>query len=475
MAKGIRLVTALLLALVLLLTPLAVTADTALTRYANYTTGDDSSVEAYGVHWFAQTFNTTESYVVEALHLKLYGEGTAGVLTASVRETSAGLPSGLDLCSGTIDGATLTTSTDGEWYEIDIDAYTLEENTTYAIVARGTGINATNNVHWRFDSSSPTYAGGSECSSLNAGVSWAADAGSDLMFEVYGNPSMEIYGANVFSGFLASGDWIITVEYLNVYEPYRTEQDSKSSFLLQLLKADDTLIAQVPLTAWGYKPGSIYLSAASVASLEWGSAYKMRLYGTQGTHATTDYTLTTTDWRGSDLTRLDDWCLRAAYNMETYYDVDLVVPTATQGDVLNVEGSIMFITGIPYLDQARPGIFQYVGNSPVWETQDWTHAYEGSLPGWEASVGPEIASVLTGFGDSTNLSGKNFGALIIFAIFIGMALIGVAKGHAVIGLALATPILIGGSYLGFIPFAIMGIVLTFAVIFMVRQLWWRST
>jgi len=444
------------------------------TLYENYTSGFDTYNETYSTYWHAQSFTTNESHSVNELLLALYGEGTSGTLTVSIKEMgSNGLyPAGGDLCSGTLSDI----PTVGNWYSIPVDEYNLETNTTYAIVIRGTGADENNTVKWGYDSAGATYTGGQRYYSTNGGASWTNVAGSDFLFMVYGNPSMEIYGVNVFADYMESGDWLFTVSGLNIFEPYYSEKDSKGSFLLQLTKADDTLIAQTPLTAWGYKPTSIYLSSATAATLDWGAGYKVKFYEIGGDNYNTSYTLTSADWRGAELSILDDWSLTTARAMENYYSTDFIVSTATKGDVLNEEGGVMFTIGIPYLDAIRPGIFQIVVSTIDYTPPSWGSSYEEGLPTWETAIGPSMTTALTSVGGLINLDGKNTGILLVILLYVAVATAAFAgTGHGVAGLALASPILILGVYFRFIPFAAMGVAIALIMVLLVRELWWGRT
>jgi hypothetical protein len=102
---------------------------------------------------------------------------------------SPAYPTGSALTSGTTNGTTLTTNTAGEWREITLTTHTLQASTTYAIVISISGGSGTNdNVHWRCDTTSPTYAGGMYGRSSSSGA-WGTtymDNSRDDMFEVWG-------------------------------------------------------------------------------------------------------------------------------------------------------------------------------------------------------------------------------------------------------------------------------------------------
>lgn len=440
------------------------------TLYESYTTGDDTNASIYTVNWVAQSFTTTQPHTINSLRLYLQGIGTPGTLTVGIRATNAtGYPIGNDLCSGT-----LASPAGLGWYNIPVDEYNLAVNTTYAIVASGTGTSASNCIAWRYDTDGSTYTGGDRYNSTNAGGAWTKYNTSDLLFEIYGNPSMQIYGANVYSGYMSDNDWLVVVKGINTAEPYYSTSESKSSFSLQLTKADDTLIAQTPLPAWGYKPCSIYLSNTTTATLDWGAAYKVKFVCMDNASYNTSYTLTSADWRGSELSILDAWCLDLARALENYYSTTFIVATASKGDVLNEEGGVIFLTGIPYLDAIRPGIFQIVTSGIPYTPGTWSGGYETSLPTWETAVGADIAAFLNDTGGLINVDGKTTGIFFIVLIYIAIAMgVFIGKGEGTAGMLLGLPVLWLGVYFRFIPWQAIGVVTVFMVVFAIRQLVWR--
>lgn len=142
-----------------------------------YAGGDDATYVTYGVNWWAQTFTTQSAYDIRSVELKMLRLGAPGNVTASIRATAGDLPTGADLASGTIDGDTFTTGSEGEWYEVSFDTWatgdrlSLAYNTTYAIVVRVIGGNAANYSGWRADLSG-SYTGGYGCRSIDSGATW---------------------------------------------------------------------------------------------------------------------------------------------------------------------------------------------------------------------------------------------------------------------------------------------------------------
>ena len=107
---------------------------------------------------------------------------------ASIRATSAGLPTSGDLVSGTIDISTISSTP--TWYEFTFGAgTTLTAGVKYAIVLRypsGTGGDL---ISWRYVNPS-AYAGGVAVDSVDSGSTWGITSGGnyDFLFEDWGDP-----------------------------------------------------------------------------------------------------------------------------------------------------------------------------------------------------------------------------------------------------------------------------------------------
>jgi len=156
-----------------------------------YNTGDDAQQDFFGAQWIAQTFTTSQGYLVKSIKVKMLKSGSPGTLTVSIRATTGGAtgtPTGPDLTSGTIDANSFTG--EGAWYEIDISDIILATNTVYAIVCRVPSGDVSNKGFWRYDTSSPTYTGGRYQISYDSGVTWAGWSAADFMFEMWGDPTL---------------------------------------------------------------------------------------------------------------------------------------------------------------------------------------------------------------------------------------------------------------------------------------------
>lgn len=243
--------------------------------YEYYNTGDDTSQSFYSVNWAAQTFTPATAHKITSVKLKLFRGGSPGTVTVSIRATDEnGHPNGEDLCSGTIDGNTLTTDIDGEWYEITLgDGYNLDADTKYAIVVRAPDGSIGNIVSWRFDSTSPTYAGGNFEYSVNSGSSWTSYTDYDFMFEDWGEPLIvEKTSSDTGTGVdtKSSGNPVATVT--------KTETgsgvDALTSMLAQVIKSDSgsgvdaltSLVASLIKSDTGLGVEQIELSALILAT-----------------------------------------------------------------------------------------------------------------------------------------------------------------------------------------------------------------
>jgi hypothetical protein len=278
----------------------------------------------------------------------------------------------------------------------------------------------------------------------------------------------------VFQDYYASGDWLITCSYLNTYVPYYPADNPKSHFMFQLLNGA-TVLAQTPVPQWGYKPIGLYLSAASVTSLTWGSAYTLRIYGTDSPYPSYSYTLVAADWKGSDLTLLDDWCRFTARGMEDYYGETFIVATAELGDVLNEEGGVMFTNGIPGIMAQRPGIFQAATSSIPYTDPSWTGAYSAGFDQWYTQLGPDIAGIVNSTADLVDTDGQTLLQVVLLMAYAGVAIVMVANGMGSGAFVVLSPFLMFAYMIRVLPWAALGVGIAILVMMAVRQLWWKST
>lgn len=181
-----KIIASLLIALLVMLVPTQVAADDQRFEYCD--TGDTNGMYVWNVYWSFQTFTPVTPHKITSVRLKLYRVGTPGTLTVGIRNTYLGKPTGADLCSGTINGNTLTTDTAGDWYWITLgDGYIPDVDIEYAIVARAPDGTTFHRVYWRIGSGG--YDGGNAGNSYNSGAPWYSWANNDHIFEVWGETS----------------------------------------------------------------------------------------------------------------------------------------------------------------------------------------------------------------------------------------------------------------------------------------------
>ena len=154
--------------------------------FESYTINDSTQSGVTDTTWIAMAFTPTQAHTIEKVALKIYKQGTPGTLTVSIQGVTGGsdLPDGIDLCSGTIDGNALSSSSPGTFVDIVMDTNPeLSASTKYVIVVKAAG----NGVNWRADQSGGTYDGGNAYYSTDSGGVWDARGGDwDAMFEEHG-------------------------------------------------------------------------------------------------------------------------------------------------------------------------------------------------------------------------------------------------------------------------------------------------
>ena len=151
----------------------------------DYSTHNTGSTSFSGADWVAMNFTASESYTITSVKLNLFRTGTPGTLTVSIRATTADVPSGADLASGTFAGNDLLT-TPGQYEEITLGAgCSLVSGTKYAIVCRC----AAASVYW---GRGLGYANGGRCTSADSGASWGAESVVSMNFETWGTPASSI-------------------------------------------------------------------------------------------------------------------------------------------------------------------------------------------------------------------------------------------------------------------------------------------
>jgi len=160
------------------------------------TTGDGDSTTIYGANQTAEAFTLTEGHSVVLVNLMLKRVGAApGNVTVEITEASGNVSNGAFVASATLDGDLLSTSYTK--IPVTFTETILENGQQYAIVVSAVSGDSSNYILWQKHTAGTAHL---SSNSTNGGASWTTSA-SDMLFEVWGNPSLKIVSANVFSGY----------------------------------------------------------------------------------------------------------------------------------------------------------------------------------------------------------------------------------------------------------------------------------
>jgi hypothetical protein len=306
-------------------------------------------------------------------------------------------------------------------------------------------------------------------------VSWVSDAPADYLFEIWGNPCFEVISAKVFQSYVNTGDWLVVCYYNNIYPPYYPSESVKLYFALQF-NHDNVTMAQTACPMWEAGPGAIYMSATEVTPLEWGHGYRVRLSGTWSGAPYTEYELTSADWMGADLVRLDDYLLSIATQMEDYYGSNTVLTTYVQdkGQVLNTQGGVIFSNAIPYLTRIRPNLFTTAQVVPTYAEPSPTggQALQQSHT-MQSMLGPYVTAELGRMGiEFGGVDADVIGSIGVVLFYLLVAAFAFMAGQSGAAIFLAFPIFIAGALLGIIPMAVMFVALAIATFLLIYHFWW---
>lgn len=290
----------------------------------------------------------------------------------------------------------------------------------------------------------------------------------------------EISDCDVFTRYLEEDDddFLFVFRYKVVYSEEPAE-DPGDLFTVTLYDSSNDIVGIVPLAAFGYKPGSIYLSSA--ASITWEGTYTLKIeprddYDWDETPGDATYSLDSDDWRGSDLTRLDSWVRTSGTLMQNYYD-ETWLDDYSGDRKLNETGGTVFKTGIPYLDSVRPELFAYAEEYFDWDDPGYSGAEEGidEDVGNYDRFGTTLTTAFDNMGTALDIEGEYVAAIIFLLLIVGViALVYWKTGNAVAGICCAIPFLFMAGWLGAVPMAAIAVIGVIALGLLARELWLRG-
>lgn len=187
-------------------------------KYEFFSGSTTSDSPIWGDVWEAQTFTLgtvgeNESFRISKINAKIYrGSSNPGTLNVYIRAVDgSGHPTGSNLCSGSIDGNSLSTSNTGIWYEIFLSGSgcVLSPNTKYAVILSApSATGGSSAVYWRCNLASDGYAGGNGELSTNGGSTWTSSSNKEYNFEVYGLTKNWVkLGGSIYDISLDSNDY----------------------------------------------------------------------------------------------------------------------------------------------------------------------------------------------------------------------------------------------------------------------------
>jgi hypothetical protein len=196
----------------------------------------------------------------------------------------------------------------------------------------------------------------------------------------------------------------------------------------------------------------------------------------------TDYVLKPTDYVGSDLRSLDNWCLSLANRMHDYdYGVGVATnPYTTKTSdgvkILTTYGGSDFIAGIPSIADVRPDLFETSTQSVDYNSQAVTNAYDNAHA-WQDQVGTIIAGDASVFGSVLGISGKSFASMAIWLayIFAMLFIFASSKGsEAIFVMIICVPILYIGLHFRLIEYYILAGMAGLAILLFVIKMWFTK-
>lgn len=161
------------------------------------------------------------------------------------------------------------------------------------------------------------------------------------------------------------------------------------------------------------------------------------------------YQLQDSDWKGYDLTKLDDWCIYVALGMQTYYNGAGYVTVLTDRKLAITDAvGGYFTAGIAGIGQVRPNLFTTSQQNAVF-TAGVSGLPADNATGYVAFVGNTVATDAGVLGTPLGLTGRDMLAAGMAAAMLGVIMLGTSAmgGFGALGLFLiAVPILWLGTY-----------------------------
>ncbi len=184
------------------------------------------------------------------------------------------------------------------------------------------------------------------------------------------------------------------------------------------------------------------------------------------------------DWKGTDLTKLDDWCVYVAHDMQVFYNGQgYTTVLADRSEAITEAVAGYFVVGIPGISQVRPNLFTASLQSPTFNMGANANTWDNNTA-WATNVGTSIAADATDGAAPWGLTGRDMVAGVVVLGMLGVVAMGTSAmgGFGALGLFLISiPMLWLATY-----FKIIGVqsVMVLTIIFgflAIRQFWIKTT
>jgi len=284
---------------------------------------------------------------------------------------------------------------------------------------------------------------------------------------------LRIEDVKVVGSYQNPGDQLYLISYKLIYNDGDPAVPASDYFSFQAT-IGGSIVAQVPVRMWGYRPGSIYLAAGS--ALPWGSAVTIKIIGNADKWTVPpeySYVLSAGDWVGVDISLIDPWVISLAENIGTTYSTEMVI-YSPEGTVLSAQGGALFSMGIPGLAVHRPSLFKTSIGYVDPDDTTWDDTLQPGLNP-EEQLGPYLYDVVSNY--TTELDAGSPQSTWGFMIMLIFALLVVALSMRfgfVGGFIGSIPVILAGMWTGGIAIAIVMIVAAIAIVLVLKQVWIRG-
>lgn len=211
-----------------------------------------------------------------------------------------------------------------------------------------------------------------------------------------GNPdNLTIKDVYAFRNYKETGDRMYYMRY-EVGWSETPSETPQSTWLVTLYNSDATLILGTsPIYYWGNNIISVWISPADVVakSVAWEGEYLFRIHGSpliyadliEGSNMLTEQ-MVAGDYY--ETTSLETIMRAQAILLENDLGIDLI----SDAGRLNSAGNIYFLTAMPYLGTAAPGLFQSVTQQIVLDYTEYNENYTQSLVDRRSNILEEMVT-----------------------------------------------------------------------------------